>query len=106
MRIELEARSVSAKRRNLQENDYRLRHRPRWTHENELKRLRDNVARCQARLEWIESYEPTSARERLVKLCGMFGSNSQGERANAAAEADKLVRGKGRTWEDAISLEI
>jgi hypothetical protein len=30
--------------------------------------------------------------DKLAKLCGMFGSHHVGERANAAAMADRLVR--------------
>lgn len=41
-------------------------------------------------------------RERLVKLVGMFGSDHAGERANAAAAADKLVRQAGLRWPDVI----
>ena len=41
-------------------------------------------------------------RERLVKLCGMFGSDHPGERANAAAAADKLIRAAGMRWPDVI----
>jgi len=41
-------------------------------------------------------------RERLVKLCGMFGSDHPGERANAAAAADKLIRSAGMRWPDVI----
>src|SRR5262245_17232619 len=40
-------------------------------------------------------------RDRLVKLCGMFGSDHPGERANAAA-ADKLIRSAGMRWPDII----
>jgi hypothetical protein len=39
---------------------------------------------------------------RLVKLCGMFGSDHAGERANAAAAADKLIREAGLRWPDVI----
>jgi len=39
---------------------------------------------------------------RLVQLCGMFGSSHDGERANAAALADRLVRQVGLTWADVI----
>ena len=45
--------------------------------------------------------DPTAA-ERLAKLCGMFGSHHVGERATAAALADKLVREQGLTWGDVI----
>src|SRR5262249_32049679 len=41
-------------------------------------------------------------RARLVKLCGMFGSDHPGERANAAAAADKLIRAAGMRWPDVI----
>jgi hypothetical protein len=41
-------------------------------------------------------------RERLVKLAGMFGSDHAGERANAAALADELVRRLGWRWPDVI----
>src|SRR5215469_3501034 len=41
-------------------------------------------------------------RERLVKLCGMFGSDHAGERANAAAAADRLIRAVGMRWLDVI----
>jgi hypothetical protein len=43
-----------------------------------------------------------SAADRLAKLCGMFGSNHDGERASAAALADKLVRQLGLTWREII----
>jgi hypothetical protein len=41
-------------------------------------------------------------RDRLQKLCGLFGSQHDGERAAAAALADKLVRSAGLTWRDVI----
>jgi hypothetical protein len=45
-----------------------------------------------------------AAADRLAKLCGMFGSTHAGERANAAAAADKLVRSAGLTWSEVIAL--
>ena len=45
----------------------------------------------------------TIDRERLAKLCGMFGSDHEGERANAAAAADRLVRQAGLRWPDVIA---
>jgi hypothetical protein len=42
------------------------------------------------------------AGQRLAKLCGMFGSSHVGERASAAAMADKLVRSLGLTWPQII----
>lgn len=43
-----------------------------------------------------------NAVDRLVKLCGMLGSDFDGERAKAAAKADALVRSQGLTWSDVI----
>jgi hypothetical protein len=40
--------------------------------------------------------------DRLAKLCGMFGSDHPGERANAAAAADRLVREAGLRWPDVL----
>jgi hypothetical protein len=42
--------------------------------------------------------------DRLAKLCGMFGSHHDGERAAAAAMADELVRKAGLTWYDVIRV--
>ena len=36
--------------------------------------------------------------ERLARICGMFGSNHDGQRASAAAMADKILREHGVTW--------
>jgi len=47
---------------------------------------------------------PPETRERLTKLCGMFGSDHDGERAAAALKADQLVRQHGLTWHDVIML--
>lgn len=44
------------------------------------------------------------AADRLVKLCGMMGSDHAGERAVAAAKANELVRRLGLTWGDIISV--
>jgi hypothetical protein len=40
--------------------------------------------------------------DKLSKVCGMFGSAHDGERATAAALADRLVRDAGLTWPDII----
>lgn len=40
--------------------------------------------------------------EKLVKIVGMFNSAHDGERAAAAALADKLVRDAGLRWVDVI----
>ena len=47
---------------------------------------------------------PPETRERLAKLCGMFGSDHDGERAAAALKADQIVRQNGFTWHDVIML--
>jgi hypothetical protein len=47
--------------------------------------------------------ELETARARLTKLCGMFGSHHDGERASAAAMADRLVRDLGLTWPEIIN---
>ena len=47
--------------------------------------------------------EPRVA-DRLAKLCGMFVSDHDGERAAAAAMADALVREHGLTWRDVIRV--
>jgi hypothetical protein len=41
-------------------------------------------------------------RAHLAKLCGMFGSAHEAERASAAALADRFIRDKGSTWEQVI----
>jgi hypothetical protein len=42
--------------------------------------------------------------DRLVKLAGMFGSVHEGERAAAAAMADKLLREHGLAWPDVLRV--
>ncbi len=44
----------------------------------------------------------THSAERLTKILGMLGSNSDGERAIAARMADQLVRDLGLTWADIV----
>jgi hypothetical protein len=39
---------------------------------------------------------------RLQRLCGMFGSDHAGERANAAGLADRFLRDRGWRWPDVI----
>lgn len=46
---------------------------------------------------------PTDKRARLVRLLGLLGSAFDGERANAAAMADRLVREAGLTWDQVIA---
>lgn len=45
---------------------------------------------------------PPATADRLAKLCGMLGSSHHGERANAAAMADRMVREAGLTWPQVI----
>ena len=44
------------------------------------------------------------AANKLTKLCGLFSSDHDGERASAAAKADELVRSNGLRWSDVISM--
>jgi hypothetical protein len=46
------------------------------------------------------------AADRLRKLCGMLGSEHDGERAAAGLKADQLVRQLGLTWADVIAPPI
>ena len=45
--------------------------------------------------------DPSTA-DRLAKLCGLFGSDHDGERATAAAMAHKLLRQRGLSWQQII----
>ncbi len=47
-------------------------------------------------------FEPESVNQ-LIKVLGMLGSEHDGERASAAAIADRIVRKLGLTWTDIIS---
>lgn len=44
-----------------------------------------------------------SQRNRLAKIAGLLGSNSPGERANAAMMATKLLEGVGANWSDLVA---
>ena len=46
------------------------------------------------------------ATDRLIKLTGMFGSDHDGERAAAAALADRMVRELGLRWADVINVPL
>lgn len=48
--------------------------------------------------------DPNTAH-RLSKICGLFSSNHDGERASAAAKADQIVRECGLSWSDLITAE-
>ncbi|MGI8853619.1 MAG: hypothetical protein ACR2GC_10100 [Methyloceanibacter sp.] len=41
--------------------------------------------------------------DRLAKLCGLFSSDHDAERASAAAKADQLIRSYGLTWGQLIA---
>jgi hypothetical protein len=41
-------------------------------------------------------------RTRLVRLCGMLGSDFDGERASAGLLANRLIKSLDLTWEDVI----
>jgi hypothetical protein len=43
------------------------------------------------------------AADRLAKICGMLGSDHEGERAAAGAKAHELIRSLGLTWHDIIA---
>jgi hypothetical protein len=43
---------------------------------------------------------------RFSKLCGLFSSDHQGERANAAAMADRLLRDRGWQWTDVRPADL
>ena len=43
---------------------------------------------------------------KLARICGMFGSAHDGERAAAAALADRLVRDAGLSWGDVIRMPV
>lgn len=47
-----------------------------------------------------------SDRVRLIKLLGMTGSAHDGEVANAAMAADRLVRQAGLTWHDVLQPSV
>jgi hypothetical protein len=44
------------------------------------------------------------AADRLAKICGLFSSTHDGERASAALKADAMVRAAGLTWADVINV--
>jgi hypothetical protein len=48
------------------------------------------------------SLSPPS-RERLARICGLLGSDYEGERANAALAATRLLQRHGLTWGDLFS---
>lgn len=53
----------------------------------------------------MASKRPLEAADltRLQRLCGMFGSDHDGERSNAAALADRYLRDRGWRWCDVLT---
>lgn len=45
--------------------------------------------------------DPNTA-DKLAKVCALFGSDHDGERANAAAQAHRLLRASGLSWFDVL----
>jgi hypothetical protein len=52
----------------------------------------------------MNSLDATTA-DKLAKVCGLFGSDHDGERATAAAKANEIVRERGLSWSDLITAE-
>jgi hypothetical protein len=48
------------------------------------------------------SASPSDARDLLVKLCGMLGSDFEGERAVAALKVTTMLRQIGWSWDDVL----
>ena len=48
----------------------------------------------------------TLDRKRLVQILGLLSSEHDGERANAGAMADKMVRAAGLRWPDVILTNL
>src|SRR5919107_2785919 len=47
-----------------------------------------------------------AVQHKLARICGMFGSAHDGERAAAAALADRLIRDAGLSWGDVIRMPM
>jgi hypothetical protein len=45
-------------------------------------------------------------KAKLAKILGMLGSAYEGERANAAKLASKLLREAGMTWADLLGADL
>jgi hypothetical protein len=45
---------------------------------------------------------PAPTRDKLAKVCGLLGSNHDGERAAAAHQATEILRRHGLTWAELI----
>ena len=51
----------------------------------------------------MTSMKTERLRIRLIQLCGMFGSDFEGERANAAMLASDLLRSQDLSWADVFT---
>jgi hypothetical protein len=49
----------------------------------------------------MSGIDPQTA-DKLVKICGLLGSDQAGERASAALQASRLLSKAGATWQDVI----
>jgi len=49
----------------------------------------------------MTTLDPRDA-DKLARICGLFGSDHEGERATAAAMADNLLRQRGLSWHQII----
>src|SRR5215472_583755 len=45
-------------------------------------------------------------RQRLAAILGMLGSNSAGERDNAATQVERMRHRLGKTWEELLSNRV
>jgi len=46
---------------------------------------------------------PPAVADRLVRICGLLGSDHAGEAASAAAAATKIIRSAGLTWSELLA---
>lgn len=49
---------------------------------------------------------PPADASKLAKLCGMFASDYEGERANAAQMADSMLRKCGVSWDQVFQATV
>jgi hypothetical protein len=50
----------------------------------------------------MTSILPPAVATRLVRVCGMLGSDHAGEAASAAAVATRIIRSHGMTWQQLL----
>ena len=46
---------------------------------------------------------PPAAAAKFAKVCGLLGSDHDGERSTAAYQATKILRANGMTWADIVA---